>query len=307
VYQPTIMLLCETPCGVEKEFSKFEVNHRLHVVPYAGQHKVPMMWLFSIKKDGTCKARLVVRGDQMIPYVDFDPNAVCCGNVSACSIKIVLCISTKYKLIMKEADIVGAYLVTKNNPDYKFVIHTPDGYAIGPDQVIKAVGNLYGAPPAAQNFSIEFYKCVKECGLSHSPWDSKLFFKWVNGLPLLLMAHSDDFRWFGSPTMKHEWDLLVATFNAHNYEITDASDKEFVGINISTDEDMNYYMNQTRMVEAILTEAGMKGVRDEHLPYPMSEPSLSKLDNATDEALSNMATSTTCTHIRHTWGTLEVT
>jgi hypothetical protein len=61
------------------------------------------------------------------------------------------------------------------------------------------------------------------------------------------------------------------------------------------------------MVEAILTEAGMKGVRDEHLPYPMSEPSLSKLDNATDEALSNMATSTTCTHIRHTWGTLEVT
>jgi hypothetical protein len=83
--------------------------------------------------------------------------------------------------------------------------------------------------------------------------------------------------------MMHEWDLLVTKFHAHNYEITDATDKEFVGINISTDECITYCMDQTRMVEVILTEAGMKGVRDEHLPYPMSGPSLSKLDNATDE------------------------
>jgi hypothetical protein len=32
-----------------------------------------MMWLFSIKTDGTKKARLVGRGDLMIPWVDFDP------------------------------------------------------------------------------------------------------------------------------------------------------------------------------------------------------------------------------------------
>jgi hypothetical protein len=38
--------------------------------------------------------------------------------------------------------------------------------------------------------------------------------------------------------MMHEWDLLVATFHANNYEITDATDKECFGINISTDGDM---------------------------------------------------------------------
>jgi hypothetical protein len=37
------------------------------------------------------------------------------------------------------------------------------------------------------------------------------------------------------------------------------------------------------MVEVILTEAGMKGVRDERLPHPMTGPSLSKQDDATDE------------------------
>ena len=269
--------------AIDKELSKFEVNHCLHVVPYTGQHKVPMMWLFSIKTDGTYKARLVVRGDQMIPYVDFDPNAVYCGNVSACSIKIVLCIASAYKLVMKGADIVGAFLVTKNNPEYEFFLHTPEGYAIGPGQVIKAVGNLYGAPPAGQNFSLEFDKCVRECGYSNTPWDLKLFYKWIDDSPLILMAHSDDFRWFGPHTMLHEWDLLVATFNAHKYEITDATDKEFVGINIYRDAQFNYYMDQTRMVDAILKEANMTGSRDEHLPYPMTGLSLSKQDNATEE------------------------
>jgi hypothetical protein len=74
------------------------------------------------------------------------------------------------------------------------------------------------------------------------------------------MVHNDDVYCFGYPTMMHKWDLLVATFKEHNYEITDACDKEFVGINISTDKDMNYYVDQTRTTEAILTESGMKGV-----------------------------------------------
>jgi hypothetical protein len=268
--------------AIDKELTKFEVNHCLHLVPYTGQHKVPMMWLFSIKTDGTHKARLVVRGDQMLPYMDYDPNAVYCGNVSACSIKIVACIASAYHLEMKGADIIGAYLVTKSNPNYRWYISTPEGYSVGYDHVIEAVGNIYGAPPSGQNFSIEFDKCVEECGYCNTPWDLKLFFKWIDGWPLLLIAHSDDFRWFGPPSMLHEWDRLVATFNAHKYEITDATNKEFVGINLYHDVDFNYYMDQTRMVNSILKEANMTGSRDEHLPYPITGPNLSKLDNATD-------------------------
>ena len=59
---------------------KFEKNLCLQIVPFNGQHLVPMMWTFVIKTDGTKKARLVGRGDLMLPYVDFDPNAVYCGN-----------------------------------------------------------------------------------------------------------------------------------------------------------------------------------------------------------------------------------
>ena len=50
---------------------------------------------------------------------------------------------------------------------------------------IQAVGNLYGFPPAGQNFSIEFDKCVKEMGYLNTPWDLKLFYKWINASPYL--------------------------------------------------------------------------------------------------------------------------
>ena len=84
--------------AIDTELTKFEVNNCLTYIPYNGQHLVPMMWLFNIKTDGTHKARLVGRGDLMKAYVDFDPDASYCGNVSSCSIKICMTIAAKYKL-----------------------------------------------------------------------------------------------------------------------------------------------------------------------------------------------------------------
>ena len=46
----------------------------------------------------------------MISLVDFDPDAVYCSDVSACSINISLTIAGMYCLVMRGADLVGAYL-----------------------------------------------------------------------------------------------------------------------------------------------------------------------------------------------------
>ena len=272
--------------AIDTELTKFEVNSCLQIVPYTDQHLVPMMWLFSIKNDGTKKARLVGRGDKMIPNVDFDPDAVYCGNVSACSIKIALAIAAVYKLVYKGGDLVGAYLITRANKDYPVFIKTPQGYEVPPGYCIQAIGNLYGFPPAGQNFSIEFDKCLTECGYKNTPWDLKFFFKWTKtGIPMIIIAHSDDFRWFGPPDHIHEWDAVIATFNKHGYEVTDATDKEFVGIRIQADSESNYYMDQHRMIDLIINEANISGAKDEHLPYPSDaqQPPLSKLDCPTSD------------------------
>ena len=73
-----------------------------------------MIRLFSIKTDGTKEARLVGRGDIMITLVDFDPAAVYCGNVSACSIKIAITTAGMNCLLMRGGDLVGAYPITRD-------------------------------------------------------------------------------------------------------------------------------------------------------------------------------------------------
>ena len=69
--------------AITAELGKFRDHNCLVLTLYMGQHLVPMWWIFSIKTDGTCKARLVGRGDLMIPWVNFNPKEIYCGNITA--------------------------------------------------------------------------------------------------------------------------------------------------------------------------------------------------------------------------------
>ena len=45
--------------AITTELGKFRDHNCLVMTPFTGQHLVPMKWIFSIKTDGTYKARLV--------------------------------------------------------------------------------------------------------------------------------------------------------------------------------------------------------------------------------------------------------
>jgi hypothetical protein len=112
-----------------KEQTKFESNYTLKYVPYKGQHLNRLNWLYNEKEDLalTAKARLVIDGSHMIPGVDFDPKKTYCQNVAASSIKIALVIAAVYMLKKKGADLEGAYLVPKPDPEFPILVATPDG------------------------------------------------------------------------------------------------------------------------------------------------------------------------------------
>ena len=121
------------------------------------------------------------------------------------------------------------------------------------------IGNLHGFPPVGQNSSTEFDKCLAEAGCKNTPWDLKLFFKWTAAnKPMIIIAYSNDFCWFGTEENLDEWDSVVKIFNKHGYQVTDATDKEFVGIKITLAEQFNYYMDQHRMIDSIIAEANMR-------------------------------------------------
>ena len=178
------------------ELEKFKLHNCLIITIFNSRYLVPMKWIFSIKTDGSFEARLVGRGDLVFPWIDFDAKEIYCGNISACRIKLVLAIVSSYKLRVRGGDLVGAHLVTRANKDYPVFIKTLRGIEVPPGMCIQAVGNLYGFPPAGKNY--EFDACVKKMGYHNTTWDLKLFYKWVHGKPVFVIAQSDDFRLFGS-------------------------------------------------------------------------------------------------------------
>ena len=99
-----------------------------------------------------------------------------------------------------------------------------------------------------------------------------------------------NFRWFGSEDVTHEWDALIKNSNKHKYKVRDCTDKEFVGINITHDDQFNYYMDQTRMITEIIKEAILTGAKEEKLRYPIGNLPLSKKDCATEDQKKECAT-----------------
>ena len=72
----------------------------------------------------------------------------------------------------------------------------------------------------------------------------------------------------------------VDNFSKHKYKVKDCTDKEFVGIKISRDNEYNYFMDQQRMIDDILKELNVTGAKGERLPYPIDLPKISRKDNA---------------------------
>ena len=80
-----------------KEMDNFIDNNCFHWIKDIRQRRLIMMWLFSIKSD----MALVVRGGLCQPGIDYNPEEVYCGNVTATSIKISFVLSDLYGLILK--------------------------------------------------------------------------------------------------------------------------------------------------------------------------------------------------------------
>ena len=84
-----------------KELDNFFENTCFEWTPDIGQRHLWMIWLFSYKANYDLKARMVIDGSKCILGVDFNPDEVYCGTVTATSIKIFFAPSALYGLILR--------------------------------------------------------------------------------------------------------------------------------------------------------------------------------------------------------------
>ena len=103
----------------------------------------------------------------------------------------------------------------------------------------------------------------------------------------MVIFHSDEFRWCCPPHLLLEWDTLVAAFEASRYKVKNCTKEPFVGINVTSDEKWNFYLDQRKLIESAVKAAKVSGAKVQKLPYPLDGPLLSKADNAKTEAEAN--------------------
>ena len=56
-----------------------------------------------------------------------------------------------------------------------------------------------------------------------------------------------------------EWDTLVASFEAARYKVKDCTKEPFVGINVTSDNQGNYYLDQKKSIEGVVMASSSKG------------------------------------------------
>ena len=85
----------------------------------------------------------------------------------------------------------------------------------------------------------------------------------------MVIYHSNDFRWCGPPHLISEWDALDAAFEASWYKVKDCTKEPFVGINVTSDEIGNYYLDQRKLIESAVKAAKVSRAKVQKLPYPL--------------------------------------
>ena len=268
--------------ATDKERSKFENNFLLSYVPYKGQKLQRFQWIFGRKEDSTEKSRLVLLGNRMVPGKDFDASKTYCGNVSSSSMKIATAIAAKYLLIMRKGDLDGAYLIPEADPEYPLFAHTPEGWVNKPGMCTCINKNVYGAPRGGNIFGTHVEGIITGEEFVSCAFDPKFFWRWIDGLPVLLIIHSDDFIMFLRSVHMYVWDKLIKAMNDAGYGVHDRDGHDFVGVTVVNTEDGGYSLNQRQAIEKIIATNGQTGAEPERLPYPSVQvcpESLSLQDN----------------------------
>ena len=87
--------------------------------------------------------------------------------------------------------------------------------------------------------------------------------------------------------MLAEWNALVAAFEESRYKVKDCIKEPIVGINVTTDEQGNYYLDQKKSIENVVKATKFSDANVQKLLYPLDGPFLSTANNANNEAEEN--------------------
>jgi hypothetical protein len=221
------------------------------------------------------KARLVIRGYEQIPGVDFDETFAPVAKLS--SLRMLLALAAIHDWEIDQMDVVTAFLNPEVDGDVYMAM--PDGVEApaGGPWVCKLRKSLYGLKQAPRLWYEHIDNFLRSLGLLRSEYDPNVYISAAGLIPLILLLYVDDILLFSeSADRVSELKKLLHA----KYEMTDLGPiRQFLGLEIERDrENRILYIHQSRYIHNLLTTYGLSQCNGHWTPQPTNHR-LRKLDD----------------------------
>ncbi len=177
---------------IEDEWNRMVDHKVMEVIPKTevpeGRKIISTTWAMKQKANGVKRARLVARGFEEVPHLDYDPSGKFAPVVTIVGWKVVMVLVLVMRLIAEVVDVKGAFLTgsLEDNPVY---MEVPQGFEtkINPEtHAIKLLKAIYGLVQAAHLYWRKATEhMVNRMKLHRNKVDNCIYHKW-NGDKLIL-------------------------------------------------------------------------------------------------------------------------
>ncbi|MGB0640247.1 MAG: reverse transcriptase domain-containing protein, partial [Myxococcota bacterium] len=169
--------------AVHREFRsqiQLGVYQKVRRTDVDGKPIYTLKWLFSRKRSGKAKARLVVQGYQFLPNHYYKDTFAPVATIS--TVFLVLALAAAFDLNLSAVDCRTAFLNSHLEDHEQFVVQVPEGFEqLGfiqgaDDFVLNVQRALYGSPVAPRKWHKTLVKFLLEFGFKQCPDDQCLFY-----------------------------------------------------------------------------------------------------------------------------------
>ncbi|MGH7954585.1 MAG: reverse transcriptase domain-containing protein [Gloeomargaritales cyanobacterium] len=193
--------------AMTKEMKAMEDNEVFEILdenkqPPKGYTKIPLIMIFTVKQDGTYKARLVAGG-----HVTGPPKSdVYASVVKSENVRLLFLLAEIHHLDLLMGDVSNAYLNALTNEKVYAVAGPEFGEFAG--RIVILLRSLYGLKTSGNEWHAHFADALRSIGFKPSLVDSNLWMRQVKKWYEYICTHTDDFVIASKETKKIMEKLL---------------------------------------------------------------------------------------------------
>lgn len=255
----------------------------------AGRKAIDCKWVYKVKRDATgCieryKARLVIKGYSQVKGIDYDETFSPVARY--CSIRFLLAMAAKYKLIIHQMDAVTAFL--QGDLREEIYMQQPEGFSDETGKVCRLKRALYGLKQASRVWNDKLNEVlVRVLKFKRSSIDQCIYYKHSNQNTIILAVWVDDIMIFSSnATMCTKLKNELST----QFKMKDLGEaKSLLGMNITRYADGSLSIDQRHYISTFLKRFNMEECNPVNTPLDPNQKLSEELSPKTDGEKREMA------------------